>query len=212
MRFVRKDLVTLDMQISVHGKQLDIDDGVRAHVERRLTAGVAKYFDRAIEADVTLSRETHQFHAECVVHVGSGINVRSHRVATELHADINAAAERMEKRLRRFKRRLRNHHKRAPIHHISAQSYVIAAEPDEATGGDEALEPVIVARSTTEILTLTLSEVVMRMTLADLQMMVFRTSADRGLNVLHRRPDGTIEWIEPDGPHRNSQGIPHGDR
>ena len=139
--FFRKDLVTLDMQISVHGTQLDVGDSVRAQVERRL----------------------------------------------------------------------RNHHKRAPIHRTSAQSYVIAAEPDEATG-EEAFEPVIVAGSTTIILTLTLSEAVMRMTLADLQVPVFHNSAQGGLNVLHRRPDGSIEWIEPDGPHRNPQGTEHGDR
>ena len=212
MGFVRKDLVTLDMQISVHGKQLDIDDSVRVHVERRLTAGVAKYFDRAIEAHVALSREGHRYRADCVVHVGAGINIQSHGIATQLPAAFDVAADRMEKRLRRFKRRLRNHHKRAPIHRTGAQSYVIAAEPDEATGGDEALEPVIVAESTTEILTLTLSEAVMRMTLADLQVLVFRNSADGGLNVLHRRPDGTTEWIEPDSRHPTSQGIEHGDR
>jgi len=90
---------------------------------------------------------------------------------------------------------------------------VIAAEPDEAAAGkDEALEPVIVTGSATEILTLTLSEAVMWMTLADLRALVFCNSAHGGLNVLHRREHGTIEWIEPDDPYRNSQGIEHGDR
>ena len=98
------------MKISISGKQLDLDERFRSQVENRIDAGISKYFDAAIEAHVVVSREGPQFRTDCSVHVGSGIAAQSHAVADELHSSFDAAAERLEKQLRRSKRRLRDHH------------------------------------------------------------------------------------------------------
>jgi len=98
------------MQLQVSGKQIDVGGALRQHVEERLNAGVAKYFDRAIDAHVVFSREAHQFRADCTVHVGHGISAQAEAEAVDAYGAFDAAADRLEKQLRRAKRRLRNHH------------------------------------------------------------------------------------------------------
>jgi ribosomal subunit interface protein len=98
------------MQLQVSGKQIDVGDALRAHVERRLSNGVAKYFDRAIDAHVVISREAHHFRADCTVHVGHNISASAEADGEDAYGAFDAAAERLEKQLRRTKRRLRNHH------------------------------------------------------------------------------------------------------
>lgn len=98
------------MHLQVSGKQIDVGGALREHVEKRLSSGVAKYFDRAIDAHVVFSREAHQFRADCTVHVGHGISASAEAAAGDAYGAFDAAAERVEKQLRRTKRRLRNHH------------------------------------------------------------------------------------------------------
>ena len=99
------------MKILISGKQLDLDERFRSQVEKRIDAGISKYFDAAIEAHVVVSCEGSEYRTDCSVHVSSGIAAQSHAVAGELHSSFDAAAERLEKQLRRSKRRLRDHHR-----------------------------------------------------------------------------------------------------
>jgi hypothetical protein len=137
------------------------------------------------------------------VHVGSGITLQGQGEADKIFACFDLAAGRVEKRLRRYKRRLRDHHRsrRADAAAISAQQYVIEAEPeaehhDEQTEHDN-LSPVIVAEATTEIDELTVGEAVMRMDLAELPALMFFNRSHGGMNVVYRRPNGNIGWIDP---------------
>jgi len=100
----------MTMQLHVSGKQIDVGGALREHVAKRLNLGIAKYFDQAIEAHVVISREAHQFRADCTVHVGHGIAATAEAEAVDAYGAFDAAAERLEKQLRRTKRRLRNHH------------------------------------------------------------------------------------------------------
>ncbi len=188
------------MQVSVSGKQIDVGDALRGHVEDRLATSVNKYFDRAIEAQVVFSRQSHLHRADISVHAGAGILLQSHAELDDIYASFDRAADRIEKQLRRYKRRLRNHHnarEEAERAAHPAQAYVLAAEPEEAAQEPETLAPVIIAETTTEIATLTVGEAVMRMDLADLSAMMFRNDAHGRLNVVYRRGDGNIGWIDP---------------
>ncbi|HYM31249.1 MAG TPA: ribosome-associated translation inhibitor RaiA [Candidatus Cybelea sp.] len=98
------------MKVQVSGKHIDIGDALRGHVEDRIVAVVAKYFDKAVDAATVFSREAHLYRADCSVHVGSGISAQSHGTADEIYASLDVALERLEKQLRRHKRKLRNHH------------------------------------------------------------------------------------------------------
>jgi ribosomal subunit interface protein len=185
------------MQLSVTGKQIDVGSALRGHIETSLESAVAKYFDNAIEGAVVLAREAHLLRADILVRVGRGIMVQSHGEATDAYAAFDAAADKIAKRLRRYKRRLRDHHKnRANSFEIlRASQYILA--PEKGSGEMEASNPVIVAEMSTEIGTMTVGEAVMRMDLAELPAMLFRNSAHGGLNLVYRRPDGNVGWIDP---------------
>jgi ribosomal subunit interface protein len=191
------------MQVAVTGKQINVGDALRGHVETSLADSVSKYFDKAIEASVVFSREGKgkQFRSDISVHVGRNIQVQGHAESGDAYAAFDSALDRIAKRLRRYKRRLRDHGKTAAGQAaILAQQYVLAAidgdEEEEPTEGDR---PVVIAEMTTPVDTLTVGEAVMRMDLGNLDALVFHNRAHGGINVVFRRSDGHIGWIDPQG-------------
>ncbi len=190
------------MQLSVKGKQLDVGDALRTHVGDSLSRILGKYFGDAIEVSVTFSRHGHLYRAVVAAHVGRGIQVRAQGDADEPYPAFDSAADRLAKRLRRYKRRLRNHHKGAGpvLAALPAQQYILAGDAESEAAEDEIDgRPVVVAEMATEIPSLTVSEAVMRMDLAELPALMFRNSSHSGLNMVYRRPDGNIGWIDPRG-------------
>ncbi|MEH6524764.1 MAG: ribosome-associated translation inhibitor RaiA [Sneathiella sp.] len=191
------------MHVIVKGKQIDVGDALRVHIEDALIAGVSKYFDNAIDAQVTLSKKNHNFHTECSVHIGSGIDVTASADHVDPYGSFDTAAERVEKQLRRYKRRLKSHHGKERYQakqSLAAQSYILAPEPEEIEVEVEAnddWQPIIIAESSADIPNCAVGEAVMRMDLANLPAMMFHNSQTNGLNVVYRRQDGNIGWIDP---------------
>jgi ribosomal subunit interface protein len=187
------------MRIQVSGKQIDIGDALRSHVEDRLIDAVGKYFDRPVEGAVTFSREGHAFVADSSVHLPTGLSVQAKARADDPYAAFEGAVGRMEKQLRRYKRRLRDHHRdRAPIESVEAQSYILEGGRDrEEAEEPETLQPVIVAEMETRVPHLSVGEAVMQMELAGVALLVFRNEAHGGVNVVYMRDDGNIGWIDP---------------
>ncbi len=99
------------MKVGVKGKQVEVGKSLREQAIRRLRAGIGKYFEQAIEAQVILSREAHRYATSILVHAGAGIALQSHAEHDDLQASFETAAEKIEKQLRRYKRRLINRHK-----------------------------------------------------------------------------------------------------
>ncbi len=190
------------MQLSVKGKQLNVGDALRTHVSESLSRILGKYFGDAIEVGVTFSREGHWYRAVVAAHVGRGIQLHAQGEADEPYPAFDTAAERLAKRLRRYKRRLRDHRKDtepAP-ESLPAQQYILAGDAEEQAAEDEIDgRPAVVAEMATEIPSLTVSEAVMRMDLAEQPALMFRNSSHSGLNMIYRRPDGNIGWIDPRG-------------
>jgi ribosomal subunit interface protein len=209
------------MQVTVTGRHLDVGDALRTHVETGLDTAVGKYFDRAIDSAVTFTKTGTFFHVDVAVHVGRGITVRGEAEANDPYVAFNGASEHIAKRLRRHKRRLRDHHNdqvRA-VETMQADQYILSqSDYDDAPdagpnygliGGandgqdnDAAAkdaEPVVVAEMQTEISTLTVEEAVMRMDLENVPAVMFRNISHGGLNMLYRRPDGNIGWVDPRG-------------
>jgi ribosomal subunit interface protein len=185
------------MDISIKGKRLDVGDALRSHVEDRLATAVSKYFLKAHDANVTISREAHFFRADISVHPLRGVLVQGRSNADDAYAAFDSALEHIAKQLRRYKRRLNDKHKgRAPEEAIPAQQYTLAPESGEDELPEEG-QPAIIAELPTEIATLSVSEAVMRMDLADVPALMFKNRANGGLNVVYRRPDGNIGWIDP---------------
>jgi ribosome hibernation promoting factor len=184
------------MSLRISGKNLDIGDAYRAHVELRVGDAVNKYFDGRFTGHVVLEREGSGFRTDCAIHLDTGIVLQAEGRAQDAHQSFDRAAERVEKRLRRYKRRLKEHHhgRRGEIE--PAASYVIAALDDEE---EVALDynPVIIAEETTDLATMAVSDAVFAMDLADVPVIVFRNAGHGGLNVVYRRTDGHIGWIDP---------------
>ncbi len=187
------------MEISVKGKNMDVGDALSSHVQDQLTPAVNKYFNQAIDASVTFSREAHQLRADISVHPGPrGLLIQSKSEGVDAYGAFEGALERIAKQLRRYKRRLSDHHKglTAADEYLQAQQYVIEPEQEDSDIEPEG-QPTIVAEMQTHIATLTVSEAVMRMDLADAPVVMFRNSANGGLNVVYKRNDGNIGWIDP---------------
>ncbi len=204
------------MHLKVKGKQLDVGDSLRSHVTDTLTSLVSKYFTNPQEGTVILSKDAHLYTADIEVRVGRGILLQSKAEATEPYPAFDMAAERLAKRLRRYKRRLRDHHIREEMQApLPAAQYILEAEPDDAHmdsdgtegtnpgtdggGTDGGHQPIVVAEMQTAIDTLTVSEAVMRMDLAEMPALMFRNRAHGGLNMVYRRTDGNVGWIDPKG-------------
>ncbi len=191
------------MQLTVKGKQLNVGDALRAHVSDSLSHILSKYFGDAIEVGVTISRDGHMYRAVIAAHVGRGIQVQAQGDAEEPYPAFDTAAEHLAKRLRRYKSRLRDHHKDSAreVEILLAQQYILADNDDEEEPGEDAAtgQPAVVAEMTTEIPSLTVSEAVMRMDLADQPALMFRNSAHDGLNMIYRRADGNVGWVDPRG-------------
>ena len=199
------------MQLTTTGKQIDIGDALRRHIEASLSSILGKYFKTAIEAHVVVSKEAHLTTAEVSIHIGRGIEVNAHAAAPEAYSAFDAAAERVAKQLRRYKRRLRDHHAKAREPSASterAMAYVLApvteeTEGDDAVGEESAREegtggPAVVAEMSTELPNLTVGEAAMRMDLADAPVLLFRNRSHGELNLVYRRADGNIGWIDPE--------------
>ncbi|MFA6279364.1 MAG: ribosome-associated translation inhibitor RaiA [Bdellovibrionales bacterium] len=185
------------MQLSVKGKQIDVGDALRQHVETQLGEIIGKFFSESLDANITFSREAHMFRADITVHAGRGLVLQSNASAAEPYPAFDQAAERIAERLRRHKNRLKNHHQEQPVAQaVIAQSFVLNAEQaDETEAGHD--NPLVVAEMTTPIEMLTVSQAVMRLDLGDLPALMFRNKAHGGLNMIYRRADSNIGWVDP---------------
>ena len=186
------------MPFRVSGKNLDIGEALRERVNARIVEALGKYFDGGYSGHVTVGKEGYGFRTECAVHLDSGTTLQAEAMAGDAYASADQAALRIEKRLRRYKRRLKDRHAaRADGAVVDAMSYIIAApEPDE---GDEvtAFNPVIIAEATTALKQLSVSEAVMELDLTGAPVVVFRHAGHGRVNLVYRRADGHIGWIDP---------------
>ena len=185
------------MNLTVKGKNIDVGEALRTHVAQSLDHAIAKYFGNPIEATVTFSKQSHLFSADIAVHIGRGILVHAEESADQAYAAFDQAVDHLTKRMRRYKRRLRDHH-RAETQSFRASQYILAPEAEEepaAVNGNEA--PAVIAEMQTEIPTLTVGEAVMRLDLSNLKAMMFLNRAHGGLNMVYRRNDGNIGWVDP---------------
>jgi ribosomal subunit interface protein len=189
------------MHIQVNGKQIDVGDALRTHAEERFIAAVEKYAENPIDSVVTFSRDAHEIVCDATAHLSTGLHAKARGRATDPYAAAEAACDRLEKQLRRYKRRLKDHHKARtePIAALEAQAYVLRSEeePEDDGGAEAGAQPVVVAEMRHRIQRLTVGEAVMQMEMADEPFLLFNNDSHGGLNVVFRRPDGNIGWVDP---------------
>ncbi|WP_203290789.1 ribosome hibernation-promoting factor, HPF/YfiA family [Maricaulis parjimensis] len=199
------------MQIQVVNKGIDVSDALREQILGRVEDGVTKYFNRPGEAYVSISREGVGFRVDCSLHLPSGAMLQAHGSADDAYKAAVDTMERLEKRLRRYKRKLKNHHNanKAELPAESMPILVLQGSPDNGLDDDYdeqedsgapangAPEPIVIAERPGEMRTLTVGMASLELEAADSPFLMFRNAASGGLNIVYRRPDGHIGWLDP---------------
>ena len=189
------------MQVLATGKNLDIGDSLRQHLTDRLTQNVGKYFDGAVRAIVTIEKQRSGFSTDCTLHLTTGMTLQAHGEGGDAYSSFDGAAEHLEKRLRRYKRRLKDHHltRKGAGNGLEAISYVIEADAGEEEEPAD-LNPAIIAENSETIAELSVGEAVMKLDISTQPFALFRNASHGGLNVVYRRKDGNIGWVDPGPP------------
>jgi len=187
------------MRYQISGKQIDIGEALQTHVQTELNEVVQKYAERPTDANVIFSRSAHEYVCEATIHLSTGLTATAKAHDHEIYAAFENCAEKMEKQLRRYKRRLKDHHRERaePVELYGASSYILASEEQADDSEPDTLQPIIVAEMQTQIPALSVGEAVMQMELAGAPVLIFRKEGKNGLNVVYRREDGNIGWIDP---------------
>ena len=189
------------MQIQIVSKGIDVSQALRERISDRLEEMMDKYIHREGEAQVSVSREGSGFRTTISVHLPSGSSMEAHGDAQEAYPASDEALEHMETRLRRYKRRLKDHSQRAKAK--EASMFVVANpisddfDAEDKDGVAIQDEPMVIAESTRQIRTLTPGMAALELGLADSGVVVFHNARHGGVNVVFKRADGHIGWIDP---------------
>lgn len=191
------------MDVKISGKNIDLGEALQVHVQKRLSEGVTKYFDRGAEALATFAKERHLIDCEVTAHLASGVFLSAHGQGGDAYGAFEDALDKLEKRVRRYKRRLKNHHAngKPALPAETASYYTLAPLAEETDDEDAAYDadptPVVVAETSTVLREMTVGAAVMQLDLADTPAVVFKNAAHGRLNIVYRRRDGHIGWIDP---------------
>lgn len=189
------------MTLQVTGRNIEAGEAFKNYISEKLGESLEKYIGQEISGHVRLEKERGRFRTDCSIRLKTGLLLETHGEGADAYAAADAAVERMDKRLRRYKRRLKSHHNGRD--HVRAEftaaDYTVRADEDEAhEGAAVALSdhPVIIAEEERAIRELPVSEAVMQLDVTDRAFLVFRNASHGGLNVVYRRSDGHIGWID----------------
>ncbi len=188
------------MRYQVSGIHIDIGDALTEHVKTELGSVVQKYAGRPIDANVVFSKDATEFVCEATLHLSTGLTAQAKAHAFDIYECFDKCCEKIDKQMRRYKRRLKDHHRdrENPVETLLASSYILAGSKDETEEHEpDTLQPIIVAEMTTKIKSLSVGEAVMQMEIGNVPVLVFKNERNDGLNVVYRREDGNIGWIDP---------------
>lgn len=185
------------MTLRISGRQMDIGDAFRSRIENQVTEAVEKYFDGGFSGHVTVTKNNSRFNADCMIHLDTGMSLQATGDAQEPVAAFDSAAERLEKRLRRYKRKLKSHNHGANGQPIDISYTVMAAVTDDDEEVPDDFAPAIVAESTVALRTMTVASAVIELDTKESPVFVFRNAGNEHVNIVYRRADGNIGWIDP---------------
>lgn len=184
------------MSLRVSGKNMDVGETLRARAEAHFDTTVKKYFDGGYSGHLTLEPEGTGYNAQCMVHLDTGAVLQSSAYGGDAISAYEQMTENIEKRLRRYNRRLKSRHRQGSGEEVEAQSYVLSL-PDEIDDAEGEFAPPVIAETTSNLKQMSVGEAVMELDLREAEIVVFRHAGHGGLNVVYRRADGNIGWIDP---------------
>ncbi|AWM88900.1 ribosome hibernation-promoting factor, HPF/YfiA family [Microvirga sp. 17 mud 1-3] len=186
------------MTLRVSGKNLDIGETLRTQVEARMATALTKYFDGTFKGHVTVTRDGTGFRTDCVLHLPTGITLEASGAANDAYASFDQTAERIERRLRRYKQRLKEH----PLTRNGRDSgleapYAVFEAPTDESVQEEGYHPVVIAETTKPLHRFSVSDAVLQLDLTGAPALVFIHASTGRVNVVYRRSDGAIGWVDP---------------
>lgn len=184
------------MTLRISGKHMDVGETLRGRIDERISDAVEKYFGHGFRGQVTLEKQGSFFVTDCMIHLDSGVVLQTSAREADAHLSFDKAADRIEKRLRRYKRKLKDHHA-GNGNADSHVAYSVMSTPDEGEEVEEDFAPLVVAESSMSVRTQTVAMAVMQLELMDQPVNVFKNAGSGAVNVVYRRSDGNIGWIDP---------------
>jgi ribosomal subunit interface protein len=186
------------MTLRVSGKNLDIGEALRSQVQARMAGALSKYFDGGYSGHVTVARDGTGFRTECVLHLTSGMTIEASGAAQDAYASFDQSAIRIEKRLRRYKQRLKEHAMGSGERSSGVEApYAVLEAPTDEAVGEEGYHPVVIAETMKPLHRLSVSDAVIRLDLTGAAALVFIHASTGRVNVVYRRGDGAIGWVDP---------------
>ncbi|MEO6152467.1 MAG: ribosome-associated translation inhibitor RaiA [Croceibacterium sp.] len=186
------------MEIRVSGHQLDTGAALQDHASGRLTGISDKYFNRAISSHVTFGKAPNSaFACDIVLHVNQGLVLKSHGQAQDAHLAFDAAADKVEKQLRRYKRRLKDRHEQTSYAMAQEDAAYTVFDVGEAEAEEAPDAPAVIAETRTDIPECTVADAVMLLDLRHTNALFFKNAGTARHNMVYRRDDGSIGWVEP---------------
>jgi ribosomal subunit interface protein len=193
------------MAIKVTGKNIDLGESLRSYAMNRVETALDKYSGRSVSGHISVEKNHVGFLTLCAIHLASGFDVQSSGDGSDAYGSVDSAMERLEKRLRRYKRRLKSHghgmDNAAQLSGDAGIDYISDADRVDESGDieDSSAAPVVIAEMPARVRSMPVSDAVMQMDLADQSFLVFRNASHGGINLVYRRADGNIGWIDPTG-------------
>lgn len=185
------------MSLRISGKHMNVGESLSQRIEDRIDEAVTKYFSGGYSGQITLEKANNAFECDCTVHLDTGVVLQATARGHDATACFDDAAARVEKRLRRYKRRLKDHHAGSSSKSQIEASYTVIEAPDAEDEVAEDFVPAVVAESSKTVLTQTVAQAVMQLDLTDSPVVVFTNAASGNTNIVYRRADGHIGWIDP---------------
>ncbi len=192
------------MTLQITGKNVDAGDAYQSYISEKIAAVLEKYIGPEISGHVRLEKERSVFRTNCSIRLRTGLLVEAHGTGQDAYGSADSAVTHLEKRIRRYKRRLKDHHHSRPNGaplpaELPARDYVLqVTEEDESEETAADVNPVIIAETERGIRELTVGEAVMHLDLGESPFLIFRNAGNGGINVVYRRPDGNVGWVDPE--------------
>lgn len=186
------------MQIKITGKHLDIGDALHTHIETKLQSFRERFFEGTVHGNVTLEKQRGQFLTDCTLHLATGLVLQSHAQDGSAMGSADVALSHLEKQLKKYKQRLKDHHRspREDRQPREVSAYVIQQD-DHEEDIELGHNPPVIAETSAVIPELSVGEAVMQLDISTSPFVLFHNSKEGRINVVYRRPDGNIGWLDP---------------
>ena len=186
------------MQYQISGIHIDVGDALQTHVKGELNGAISKYAERPTDAQIVFSKSGHEFVCDAIIHLSTGLTAQAKASKVEIYAAFDACAEKVEKQLRRYKRKLKAHHKyrNQSVEFIDSASYTGLTKESKKDSNTHS-EPLIIAETDKKFPIFSVKKAAEELEELKLPFLLFRNEEKKGVNILFRRKDGNIGWVQP---------------